>query len=57
MHQDHDSYDGYLGNFRVLDNTNYPNTLNPTKRYEKDTKSQSQLIIGFPDRHDTALSF
>lgn len=37
-YQDHDSFEGQIGNFRVLDNTNYPRTLDPYKNYGSSDK-------------------
>ena len=39
---DHDEVNGTLDNLTIIDNTNYPNTLDPTKKYTGVTES---LII------------
>jgi hypothetical protein len=57
MLHDHQTLSGYLGNFRVFDNTCYPNTLDPRVYYTKQMKPTSQMIIGFPNRYETALEF
>lgn len=31
---DHDTIEGKIGNFRIMDNTNYPQTLDPFKDYK-----------------------
>jgi hypothetical protein len=45
--QDHDSFEGQMGNFRVLDNTNYPRTLDPFKNYSNSDKIPYHQILGF----------
>ena len=57
MHRDHDNYTGHLQNFKVLDNTRYPNTLATHETYEMGSKVHSQLLLGFADPSKTALTF
>lgn len=35
MFFDHDMYQGSMGDFKIFDHTNYPNTLDPTREYTK----------------------
>lgn len=57
MHRDHDTYSGHLENFKILDNTRYPNTLSPLQTYPSGSKVHSQLLLGFTDPSKTALTF
>ena len=46
MCYDHDEYKGQIGDFRLMDNTNNPLTLDPTRLYDKDKEYPSHEIIG-----------
>lgn len=57
MFRDHDTYSGHLGSFKLLDNTRYPNTLPPRVNYPRGSKTCSQLLLGFTDPTQAALTF
>ena len=57
MFRDHDTYSGHLGNFKLQDNTRYPNTLSPRVNYPRGSKTHSQLVLGFTDPTKAALTF
>jgi hypothetical protein len=52
---DHDVIDGQLANFRIFDNTNYPNTLNPYKQYTPSDKVKDNIILEFKTRKQPPL--
>ena len=58
-YQDHDIFDGQIGNFRVLDNTNYPRTLDPYQNYDNNEKIPSHQILGFKisDKEQSVINF
>ena len=56
MLQDHDAYEASLGDFKVLDNTEHPRTLDPRKNYTKDDPTRNYLVLGFTDRKDLQRS-
>ena len=58
-YQDHDTFVGQIGNFRVLDNTSYPRTLNPYHCYESSEKIPSHQILGFKvcDKDESVIKF
>ena len=51
MHQDHDVYKCQIGNFKILDNTAWPQTLDPKKSYGRDTKPHSEQIVGLMEHN------
>ena len=38
MFYDHDIFEGEMGDFKIYDHTNFPNTLDPTRVYQKEEK-------------------
>ena len=40
-HYDHDIFEGKIGNFRIMDNKNYPKTLDPFVNYTNSQKIPS----------------
>ena len=59
MHADHDIYQAKLDSLKLFDNTRYPNTMSPLITYDLNSKTYTQLIIGFTKNNslDVPLDF